>query len=32
MAEHLGIIERRVRLMPTEGDQQTFVNMLKSFS
>jgi DNA-binding GntR family transcriptional regulator len=32
MAEHLGIIERRVRLLPTEGDQQTFVNLLKAFS
>jgi DNA-binding GntR family transcriptional regulator len=32
MAEHLGIIERRVRLLPTEGDHQTFVNLLKTFS
>lgn len=32
MAEHLAVIEGRVRLMPTEGDRQSFVNMLKSFS
>jgi DNA-binding GntR family transcriptional regulator len=32
MAEHLGIIERRVRLLPAEGDQQSFANLVKMFS
>jgi DNA-binding GntR family transcriptional regulator len=32
MAEHLAVIEGRVSLTPTEGDHQSFVNLLKTFS
>ncbi len=32
MAEHLAVIEERVSLTPAEGDHQSFVNLLKSFS